>query len=88
MGDDALEEKQPEERTYVWYAGRPSTLRLISAEDWKAAGVKDHPDTLWGPSNNWEIAKEDLNLNEEQYARIILADHNLHEVRRPVQVEE
>jgi hypothetical protein len=84
----AKEEAAPEERIYVYYAGRPTTLRLISAEEWSAAGVKDHPDTLWGPSNDWEISKEDLGLNEEQYARIILADHNLHEVRRPVSSEE
>jgi hypothetical protein len=54
-------------------------LRMIRAADWEGAGVPDHADTLWGPSNNWIVAKSDLGINEEQYARIILADPNFRE---------
>jgi hypothetical protein len=78
------ETKAPKERVYVTFAEKPG-LRMITEEDWEKAGVKDHPRTLWGPENDWLIAKEELNLNEEQYARIIRADRNLVEVLRPVE---
>jgi hypothetical protein len=52
----------------------PPGIRLISAEDWAKAGVPDHADTRWDQHNGWCVLKADLGLNEEQFARIILAD--------------
>lgn len=80
---EAKEKKQapePSERITVRFSERPG-LRLISADDWKAAGVPDHADTLWGPSNDWIVDKDDLALTDDQYARIILADRYFREER-------
>jgi hypothetical protein len=81
-------EKQPvKTRKVVVFDQRP-TLRLIRPEDWAEGGVKDHGPTLWGPDNDWTVAKADLGLNEEQYARIILADKWFREETREVSEEE
>jgi hypothetical protein len=81
---DAKQEKA-KTQTVIKFLGKPG-LRLIQAEDWAEAGVKDHAPTLWGPENDWTVAKEDLGLNGEQYARIILADRGLRE--ETITVEE
>lgn len=82
---DPEPEQVPAERVIVRFSERPG-LRLISARDWEEAGVKDHADTLWGPSNDWIVSKADLGLTDEQYSRIILADRYFREER--IQVEE
>lgn len=79
--------KEPKTRTMVVFTQSP-TRREITAEDWAAAGVLDHARTYWGPENDWTVAKADLGLNEEQYARIISADPGFREESRPVAEEE
>jgi hypothetical protein len=78
------QKKAAKTKTYVTFPQRP-TLRMITEEDWAAAGVKDHPRTIWGPENDWTVAKEHLGLNDEQYARIIKADRMFTEVERVVE---
>jgi hypothetical protein len=70
------EERPPLERETVEVVRfrEPPGTRLISAEDWAAAGVPDHSDIRWDQNNNWTVKREDLALNDEQYARIIRAD--------------
>lgn len=80
-------EVAPKTRKVVVFIHKPG-LRLIQAEDWASAGVKDHAPTLWGPENDWAVAKADLGLNDEQYARIILADRMFREETREVSEEE
>jgi hypothetical protein len=65
----------PATEEVVRFMGFPG-IRLISAGDWEAAGVKDHADTYWNSDNNWVVKRADLGLNDEQYARIIVADPN------------
>ena len=80
---EQTEEQPKKTEKVVVFTERP-TIRLIQAEDWEAAGVKDHAPTLWGPSNDWTVAKADLGLNGEQYSRIILADKWFREETREV----
>ena len=63
-------------------------VRLIRADDWVAAGVKDHADTYWDANNGWTVKREDLRLNDEQFARIILADRGFRVESVPVSTVE
>lgn len=66
-------EKELQPEVLVQFTERPG-IRLIRAEDWEAAGVKDHADTRWGPENDWTVKRSDIGVNDEQFARIIVAD--------------
>ncbi len=84
MPEETEEQPRKTEKVVV-FTQRPHTLRMITQEDWEAAGVKDHAPTLWGPENDWTVAKADLGLNGEQYARIILADKWFREEVREIE---
>lgn len=84
MGSDskkapAAEAPAPEPQIKVLYAERFG-IRLISAEDWERAGVKDHADTRWDHNNDWTVLRSDLGLNDEQYNRLIRADRGFREI--------
>lgn len=66
-------EPEPELVELVRFNGKPG-VRLITAEEWEGAGVKDHPPTYWDVNNDWTVKRSDLGLNDEQYARIVIAD--------------
>lgn len=79
---DTKSKRPSEPRISVEFAERFG-IRLISAEDWEKAGVKDHADTRWDQNNNWNVLREDLGLNDEQYNRIIRADRMFREITLP-----
>lgn len=73
---DAIDAEQAEPRepiTVVRFRDIPG-IRLITRQNWADAGVPDHADTYWNFANNWTVKKDDLGLNDEQFARIILMD--------------
>lgn len=73
---DAVEaEAAPEAKMVkaVRFRGSPGR-RLITTEDWAKAGVPDHAETWWNFYNDYTVRIKDLGLNDEQFARIILAD--------------
>lgn len=73
---DSIDAEQAEDREPVMvvrFRELPGT-RLISRDDWAAAGVPDHADTYWNQANNWTVKVDDLGLNDEQFARIITMD--------------
>jgi hypothetical protein len=84
---ESAAERKPKTQKVVIFTDRPG-LRLIQPEDWAGAGVKDHGPTLWGPANDWTVAKADLGLSDEQYARIILSDRLFREETREISDEE
>lgn len=66
---------EPESPVIVRFTDRPG-IRLITSVEWAKAGVKGHTDTYWRAENNWAVKKDDLELNDEQFSRIIMADPN------------
>jgi hypothetical protein len=69
------EQAEPREPVMVVRFREKPGRRLITAGDWAAAGVADHADTWWTFENDWTVKKDDLGLNDEQFARIILMDN-------------
>lgn len=68
---EKVEQVRPVE--YVQFLDNPG-IREITEADWNGAGVEGRPKTRWDVHNNWTVKRADLGLNDEQFARIILAD--------------
>lgn len=52
--------------------------RIISPYDWRKVGVEDAPTVSWNTSNGHRVKKSELSfLDEDQFARFILADPRL-----------
>lgn len=70
---DAGPEVGPEVVKYVGTAD----VRMITAKDFKAAGVEseDVGVVVWSADNNWVVAREELAfLDSDQFKRLILED--------------
>jgi hypothetical protein len=70
---DAEQAGRREPVMVVRFLNKPG-IRLITAQNWADAGVPDHADTYWNFANDWTVKRDDLGLNDEQFARIILMD--------------
>lgn len=52
-------QEAPADSKVVAYQGR-ATMRRITSQQWAAAGISDHAETVWDSANNYEVSTEDL----------------------------
>ena len=61
--------------------------RIITANDWEQAGVKGRDDVVWGQHNNWTVPRDKLDLDDDQFNRIIAMDPGFRVERVPAPEE-